>query len=133
VRTNAYANVNYRLGESVRAPLTNGQHPGKAASVPVFAFAWYPITSGELGFREAEAQLKFKSWEMDMTYRGKVEKGTVVLPPEANLPDGTEVRVEPVAPKTLAERLKHVIGIVHARPPDWAENHDHYIHGTPKK
>lgn len=67
-----------------------------------------------------------------MTFWGKVSKGTVVLPPEANLADGTEVRVEPVAPKTLAERLKEVIGSVHGGPPDWAENH-YYIHGTPKK
>ena len=70
---------------------------------------------------------------MAMSYRGKVSKGTVVLPPEANLPDGTDVRVEPVAPKTLAERLRVVMGTVRGRPPDWAENHDHYIHGTPKK
>ncbi len=105
----------------------------KTALVPVLAPAWYPIRRGVPGFREAEGRLKFQSRGMDMTYRGKVEKGTVVLPPEANLPDGTEVQVEPVAPNTLAERLKEVIGAVHGGPPDWAENHDHYIHGTPKK
>ncbi|HME00814.1 MAG TPA: hypothetical protein VKM93_26225 [Terriglobia bacterium] len=66
-----------------------------------------------------------------MRYWGKVSNGTVVLPPEANLPEGTEVRVEPVAPRTLVERLKDVIGIVHGGPPDWAKNHDHYLHGTP--
>jgi hypothetical protein len=77
--------------------------------------------------------LKFGRREMAMSYWGKVSKGTVVLPPEANLPEGSEVRVEPVAPKTLAERLKDVIGTVQGGPPDWAENHDHYIHGTPKK
>ncbi|MGO9271262.1 MAG: hypothetical protein ACLQOO_13570 [Terriglobia bacterium] len=65
-----------------------------------------------------------------MSYWGRVSNGTVVLPPEANLPEGTEVRVEPVAPKTLAERLKDVIGTVHGGDPDWAENHDHYLHGT---
>ena len=68
-----------------------------------------------------------------MSYRGKVSNGTVVLPPEANLPDGTEVSVEPLAPKTLAERLRDVIATVRGGPPDWAENHDHYIHGTLKK
>jgi hypothetical protein len=77
--------------------------------------------------------LKFEGWEMAMSYWGKVSKGRVVLPPEANLPEGAEVRVEPVAPRTLAERLKDVIGTVHGGPPDWAENHDDYIHGTPKK
>ena len=85
------------------------------------------------GSSRVDGPLKFERREMAMSYWGKVSKGMVVLPPEANLPDGTEVRVEPVAPKTLAERLKDVIGTVHGGPPDWAENHDHYIHGTPKK
>ncbi|MGA3327042.1 MAG: hypothetical protein ABSF45_21465 [Terriglobia bacterium] len=68
-----------------------------------------------------------------MGFVGKVTKGSVLLPPEANLPEGTPVRVEPIAPPTLAERLKDVIGTVHGMPPDWAENHDHYLHGAPKK
>ncbi len=71
--------------------------------------------------------------ETRVHYVGKVRKGKVVLPPEAHLPEGATVRVEPIAPQTLAERLKDVIGILHGKPPDWAENHDHYIHGTPKK
>jgi hypothetical protein len=41
--------------------------------------------------------------------------------------------VEPVQEETLAKRLKNVIGSVEGLPPDFAENHDHYIHGTPKK
>jgi hypothetical protein len=77
--------------------------------------------------------VKFESRETAMSFWGKVSKGTVVLPPEANLPDGTEVRVEPLPQRTLEERLKDVIGTVQGGPPDWAENHDHYIHGTPKK
>lgn len=68
-----------------------------------------------------------------MGYVGKVTKGTVVLPPEANLPEGTTVRVEPIAPETLATRLKRVIGAVHDMPSDLAENHDHYLHGVSKK
>ncbi|MGH9444716.1 MAG: hypothetical protein ACRD3O_03190 [Terriglobia bacterium] len=64
---------------------------------------------------------------------GKVTNGAVLLPPEANLPEGTIVRVEPIATETLAARLKSVIGVVHGMAPDWAENHDHYIHGTLKK
>jgi len=66
-----------------------------------------------------------------MGYVGKVTKGTVVLPPEANLPEGATVRVEPMEP--LATRLKDVIGIAHKMPSDLAENHDHYIHGASKK
>ena len=68
-----------------------------------------------------------------MGYVGKVTKGTVVLPPEANLPEGTTVRVEPITTETLATRFKDVIGVVREMPSDWAENHDHYIHSASKK
>lgn len=71
-----------------------------------------------------------------MTYHGYVKDGSIVVDEPILLPDGTEVRVEPVsaAPrKTLAERFKDVIGTVPDLPEDMARNHDHYIHGTPKK
>ena len=68
-----------------------------------------------------------------MTYVGKIVKGAVILPPDVNLPDGTPVRVEPIETLTLAERFKDFIGVVDDMPTDWAEQHDHYIHGTPKK
>jgi len=66
-------------------------------------------------------------------YLGKVSRGVVVLPPEADLPEGTPVRVETVVPQPLSQRLQKVIGVIRGMPPDWAENHDHYLHGTPKK
>jgi len=72
----------------------------------------------------------------DMIYRGQVKNGVVVLEDEVSLPDGTEVCVEPVEQeprKTLAERFENVIGVVDDLPADMAQNHDHYIHGTPKK
>jgi len=72
-----------------------------------------------------------------MSVIGIVENGKVVLPPEAQLPSGTRVRVEPLPSKTpgasLAETLKDYIGIFDDLPPDLARNHDHYIHGAPKK
>jgi hypothetical protein len=65
------------------------------------------------------------------------------------LTEGTEVKVDsadasseayvPVLPEiegeipTLYEQFKDIIGIVNDLPEDMAENHDHYIHGTPKK
>lgn len=70
-----------------------------------------------------------------MTFRGHMENGAVVLDEEVELPNGTEVRVEPLTPSrrpTLAEQFADVIGSVSDLPPDMAENHDHYIHGTPK-
>jgi hypothetical protein len=77
--------------------------------------------------------MRVDSREVVMGFVGVVSKGTVVLPPDANLPDGTEVRVEPLPAKPLSQRLSDVIGIVHGGPPDLAENHDHYLYGTPKK
>jgi hypothetical protein len=71
--------------------------------------------------------------ELNMTYIGKVKNGTVELPPEAHLPEGASVRVEPITPETLAARLGNLVGAVDDMPSDWAENHDHYVHGTEKK
>lgn len=76
-----------------------------------------------------------------MVYRGIVKNGVVVLKEGAQLPDGTEVRVEPVsreeavaaAGPTLAEQFADVIGTVPELPPDMAEQHDHYLHGAPKR
>ena len=71
-----------------------------------------------------------------MMYKGHVEDGAVVFDEPVSLPEGTKVRVEPdQSPRelTLAERLKDVIGIVKGLPPDFAAQHDHYIHGTPKR
>lgn len=70
-----------------------------------------------------------------MTYRGHIENGLVVLDDTVTLPEGTAVRVEPVnQPRpSLAERFKDVIGCISDLPSDMAENHDHYIHGTPKR
>ena len=72
-----------------------------------------------------------------MTCVGKVEKGTVVLPPEVKLPDGTEVVVNIPEPGsdgvTFAERYREFIGMADDLPTDFARNLDHYLHGHPKK
>jgi hypothetical protein len=76
-----------------------------------------------------------------MVYRGIVKNGVVVLREGADLPDGTEVHVEPVvrdgslatAGPTLAEQFGDVIGTVPDLPSDMAEQHDHYLHGAPKR
>ena len=71
-----------------------------------------------------------------MTYRGHVKNGMVVLDDPVKLPDGAEVRVEVLEPKaepTLADELRSVIGSVKGLPSDLARNHDHYLHGRPKK
>ena len=51
-------------------------------------------------------------------------------------PEGTEVIVEVAGAgpqETLAERFREVIGSVTDLPDDMAENHDHYLHRTPKQ
>ena len=71
-----------------------------------------------------------------MTYKGHVKNGLVVLDDPVKLPDGAEVRVEVLQPRsgpTLADRLRGVIGSVKGLPRDLARNHDHYLHGMPKK
>ena len=71
-----------------------------------------------------------------MSYLGRVKNGVIVLEEEAPLAEGTRVRVEPVEAAdlpTLAERLKDFIGKAEGLPADLAKNHDHYLHGQPKK
>jgi hypothetical protein len=70
-----------------------------------------------------------------MEYRGLVKDGVVVFEAEAP-PEGAAVRVEllnaPQSP-SLWDKLKKYSGAVSGLPRDMARNHDHYIHGGPKK
>jgi len=71
-----------------------------------------------------------------MVYRGHIRNGVVAPDEPLPLPEGTEVNIEPAdsgPPMTLAELFKDVIGVVTDLPEDMAENHDHYLHGTPKR
>jgi hypothetical protein len=69
-----------------------------------------------------------------MTYTGTVKNGVVELPPDVKIPDGTRVRIEPVdEPPTWGEVFKDLIGSVEGLPSDMARNHDHYLHGAPKR
>ncbi len=71
-----------------------------------------------------------------MIYRGRVKNGVVVLDPQVELPEGTEVNVEPAPPaarRTLAERLGDLVGSMPELPTDMAAQHDHYLHGAPKR
>lgn len=76
-----------------------------------------------------------------MVFRGKVQNGVVVFEKGVALPDGTDVRVEPfvraegvaVEGPTLAEQFADVIGTVPELPPDMAAQHDHYLHGAPRR
>jgi hypothetical protein len=82
-----------------------------------------------------------------MTLRGKIKNGKVLLDNPKALPDGTEVEVRPVKkprkaakttktkarPRSLADRLRRVIGKAKNLPPDMSVNLDHYLYGLPKR
>lgn len=76
-----------------------------------------------------------------MTYRGHIRGNIVVLETPTDLPDGALVIVEPapLAPAgepelpSMLERLGEFVGCMEGLPEDFADNHDHYIHGTPKR
>lgn len=68
---------------------------------------------------------------------GYVRNGVVVLEGEPVLSEGTKVRVEPIELEEHLERLSQdllkLAGKAQGLPPDMAANHDHYLHGQPKK
>ena len=83
-----------------------------------------------------------------MTVEGHIENGQIVLNQEISLPEGMKVRVELVALEpsqtatqeeaaeelpSLYERMKSVVGKAKGLPTDLAINHDHYLHGQPKR
>ena len=73
-----------------------------------------------------------------MSFTGQVKQGVVVFDGPARPPDGAVVRVEEVLQTkadqpTWGDVFKDLIGTVDGLPDDMAENHDHYIHGSPKK
>jgi hypothetical protein len=77
-----------------------------------------------------------QTWEAFMVYKGHVQNGKVVLEGDIALPEGVAVNVSVVgeadAP-TLYERHRAFIGLIDDLPADFAAEHDHYIHGTPKR
>ena len=72
-----------------------------------------------------------------MTCIGTVADRKVVLPPDEAFPDGTQVEVTPVVTAQeradFTEGLLRIAGKVRNLPADLAANHDHYLHGHPKK
>lgn len=78
-----------------------------------------------------------------MTFRGLVKNGVVVLEEKAKLAEGTRVRVQTMkkaagrkkagSSQTLGQRLMKFAGSAKGLPKDMARNHDHYIHGAPRK
>lgn len=71
-----------------------------------------------------------------MSITAIVENGTIKLP--VFVPDGTRVEITVVEDKAVPETqsttdwLKKYAGSIEG-PEDFAAEHDHYIHGTPKR
>lgn len=83
-----------------------------------------------------------------MTIEGHIENGQIVLNQNTPLPEGMKVRVEvledlglkkgvgeqsPDELPSLYERMKPFVGCIKGLPSDYAINHDHYLHGQPKR
>lgn len=75
-----------------------------------------------------------------MSYRGTVRNGVVEFEEGPVPAEGTSVVIEPVeavraagGEKSLSEALLELAGTIDDLPADFARNHDHYIHGQPKR
>lgn len=70
-----------------------------------------------------------------MTYRGQVKNGVVVLEDGPPLAEGTRVEVKPMeqVEQTVWQKILRLAGKARTLPTDAAENHDHYLYGTPKR
>ncbi len=79
-----------------------------------------------------------------MTYRGTVRSGVVVLPEDVTLPEGADVVVmlpeaepapsaEPSIWDKLSDLGRWAEDLPSDLPTDLAANHDHYLHGLPKR
>lgn len=81
-----------------------------------------------------------------MTYQGTVQNGVVVFREGVMLPDGTQVTVVPMeevgkpldgGEKTIWQKLLSLAEQAERQstnlPQDLADNHDHYLHGLPKR
>ena len=75
-----------------------------------------------------------------MTYFGRVRNNVIVLDDGVALPNGMEVRIEPISSAgaatsggSLLDRLGDMVGSIPDLPEDLAENHDHYVHGSAKR
>ena len=74
-----------------------------------------------------------------MELQGTVHNGVIVVDAGNPLPEGTRVTIVVAAKEkrdegiTLKDRLLKLAGTIDDLPSDMARNHDHYIHGVPKR
>lgn len=72
-----------------------------------------------------------------MALSGIIKNGQIELESPLHLLEGTRVTVvielAEAIPQTAKELLVQYSGCMSELPEDLARNHDHYLHGTPKK
>lgn len=71
-----------------------------------------------------------------MSYKGTIRNGVVILPPGADLQEGQQVEVTPLGmtdKDDFTEMLLRISKKVSGLPTDLAQQHDHYLYGTPKR
>lgn len=77
-----------------------------------------------------------------MSYEGTVRNGVIVPDNGAELPEGTIVRFEAVATseaqvapsqRSFVDEILAIAQTLPDLPPDFAEQHEHYTHGRPKR
>jgi hypothetical protein len=99
---------------------------------------FYDLTLSGVYLIEARSLL---SWNSCMIYRGHVKNGQIAFDEPVSLPEGAAVCVDVVetptengdaGEATIWAKLLEIAGNVEGLPPDMAQHHDHYLHGTPK-
>ena len=71
-----------------------------------------------------------------MTYLGHVQNGVVVFEGPQTPPEGAAVKVAVVPEREdglLSDALLEFAGSIEGLPADMAQQHDHYLHGRPKR
>jgi len=77
-----------------------------------------------------------------MTFSGHIRDGQIILEGDPQLPEGADVRVEVLgdaisaatrSQTPLGQKLMKFAGKAVGLPADGAQNHDHYLYGTPKR
>jgi hypothetical protein len=68
-----------------------------------------------------------------MTYRGYIKNGQITLEQPVQLPEGAQVAVEvlPQDESVLSKLAK--LAVPGGLPPDYSQQHDHYVKKTPRK
>jgi hypothetical protein len=73
-----------------------------------------------------------------MSITAIVENGTIKLP--VHVPDGTQVEIiimpqneGGAVAQSFFDTVRDLVGSADGLPEDFAAEHDHYIHGTPKR